>query len=87
MDNNNLGSIIEEPSNNDDTSVAESWATSYALSIMGTRYTGNCPYGTGDGYGDGRAIVVVVFIDIVHVGFKIFRFRRSTHDTERNALV
>lgn len=36
----------------------ESWATPYALSIMGTRYTHNCPYGTGDGYGDGRAISV-----------------------------
>jgi serine/tyrosine/threonine adenylyltransferase len=32
------------------------WATPYALSIMGTRYTSNCPYGTGNGYGDGRAI-------------------------------
>jgi len=34
------------------------WATPYALSIMGTRYTSNCPYGTGDGYGDGRAISI-----------------------------
>eukprot|EP00978_Attheya_sp_CCMP212_P005591 scaffold12539_cov42-Attheya_sp.AAC.1 len=33
-----------------------SWATPYALSIMGTRYTSNCPYKTGNGYGDGRAI-------------------------------
>mmetsp|Transcript_15418 Transcript_15418/g.32439 ORF Transcript_15418/g.32439 Transcript_15418/m.32439 type:complete len:1159 (-) Transcript_15418:561-4037(-) len=36
----------------------ETWATPYALSIMGKRYTSNCPYGTGDGYGDGRAISV-----------------------------
>lgn len=36
----------------------ETWATPYALSIMGRRYTNNCPYGTGDGYGDGRAISV-----------------------------
>ncbi|KAL7546062.1 hypothetical protein ACHAWF_009545 [Thalassiosira exigua] len=36
----------------------ETWATPYALSIMGKRYTNNCPYGTGDGYGDGRAISV-----------------------------
>jgi len=36
----------------------ETWATPYALSIMGTRYTSNCPYGTGDGYGDGRAISI-----------------------------
>jgi uncharacterized protein YdiU (UPF0061 family) len=38
--------------------VEETWATPYALSIMGTRYTNNCPYGTGDGYGDGRAISI-----------------------------
>lgn len=36
----------------------ETWATPYALSIMGKRYTNNCPYGTGDGYGDGRAVSV-----------------------------
>jgi len=36
----------------------DSWATPYALSIMGTRYTNNCPYGTGNGYGDGRAISI-----------------------------
>jgi uncharacterized protein YdiU (UPF0061 family) len=35
-----------------------SWSTPYALSIMGTRYTSNCPYGTGDGYGDGRAMSI-----------------------------
>jgi len=34
------------------------WATPYALSIMGTRQSHNCPFGTGDGYGDGRAISV-----------------------------
>jgi uncharacterized protein YdiU (UPF0061 family) len=39
----------------------ETWATPYALSIMGTRYTSNCPYGTGDGYGDGRAISIAEF--------------------------
>lgn len=38
--------------------LGETWATPYALSIMGTRYTSNCPYGTGDGYGDGRAISI-----------------------------
>jgi uncharacterized protein YdiU (UPF0061 family) len=36
----------------------QTWATPYALSIMGSRYTNNCPFGTGDGYGDGRAISV-----------------------------
>lgn len=34
----------------------ETWATPYALSIMGKRYTQD-PFG-GDGYGDGRAISV-----------------------------
>ncbi len=34
------------------------WATGYALSIYGTEYTQQCPFGTGDGYGDGRAISV-----------------------------
>jgi uncharacterized protein YdiU (UPF0061 family) len=32
------------------------WATGYALSIYGTEYIRNCPFGTGNGYGDGRAI-------------------------------
>ena len=41
--------------------LGETWATPYALSIMGTRYTNNCPYGTGDGYGDGRAISIAEF--------------------------
>jgi uncharacterized protein YdiU (UPF0061 family) len=34
------------------------WATGYALSIYGTEYTSQCPFGTGNGYGDGRAISV-----------------------------
>lgn len=41
--------------------LEETWATPYALSIMGTPYTSNCPYGTGDGYGDGRAISIAEF--------------------------
>lgn len=32
------------------------WATGYALSIYGTEYTQQCPFQTGNGYGDGRAI-------------------------------
>ena len=35
------------------------WATGYALSIYGTEYTQQCPFRTGNGYGDGRAISVV----------------------------
>ena len=47
-----------------DLSVASShmrkfgWATGYALSIYGTEYQRQCPFGTGNGYGDGRAISV-----------------------------
>ena len=47
-----------------DISVAQApmrsfgWATGYALSIYGREYTQQCPFGTGNGYGDGRAISV-----------------------------
>ena len=34
------------------------WATGYALAIYGTEYVQQCPFGTGNGYGDGRAISV-----------------------------
>lgn len=34
------------------------WATGYALSIYGTEYSQQCPFRTGNGYGDGRAISV-----------------------------
>jgi len=34
------------------------WATGYALSIYGTEYYQQCPFGTGNGYGDGRAMSV-----------------------------
>jgi len=32
------------------------WATGYALSIFGTEYIQQCPFQTGNGYGDGRAV-------------------------------
>ena len=35
------------------------WATGYALSIYGIEYTHQCPFQTGNGYGDGRAISVL----------------------------
>ena len=35
------------------------WATGYALSIFGTEYVQQCPFQTGNGYGDGRAISVL----------------------------
>ena len=36
----------------------KSWCTPYALAIMGQRMVSNCPFGNGNGYGDGRAISV-----------------------------
>jgi uncharacterized protein YdiU (UPF0061 family) len=35
------------------------WATGYALSIYGTEYVQQCPFQTGNGYGDGRAMSVL----------------------------
>jgi uncharacterized protein YdiU (UPF0061 family) len=35
-----------------------SWATPYALAIYGRDFTDNCPFGNGNGYGDGRAISI-----------------------------
>ena len=51
-------SAFDEKEHQEDRSKVKSWATPYALSIMGKRYTSNCPFGTGDGYGDGRAISI-----------------------------
>ena len=34
------------------------WSTGYALSIYGQEYNNQCPFRTGNGYGDGRAISV-----------------------------
>lgn len=34
------------------------WACGYALSIYGTEYYAQCPFRTGNGYGDGRALSV-----------------------------
>jgi uncharacterized protein YdiU (UPF0061 family) len=38
------------------------WATGYALSIYGTEYTRQCPFQTGNGYGDGRAISIAELV-------------------------
>jgi len=35
------------------------WASGYALSIFGDEYYQQCPFQTGNGYGDGRAISVL----------------------------
>ncbi len=37
----------------------KSWATGYGLSIYGREYYAQCPFQTGNGYGDGRAISVL----------------------------
>ncbi len=34
------------------------WACGYALSIYGTEYYAQCPFQTGNGYGDGRALSI-----------------------------
>lgn len=38
---------------------ATGWACGYALSIFGQEYTRQCPFQTGNGYGDGRAISIL----------------------------
>jgi uncharacterized protein YdiU (UPF0061 family) len=35
------------------------WASGYALSIFGREYVQQCPFQTGNGYGDGRAVSVL----------------------------
>lgn len=37
----------------------QGWATGYALSIYGTEYYQQCPFQTGNGYGDGRALSIL----------------------------
>ncbi|RXJ84569.1 protein adenylyltransferase SelO family protein [Arcobacter sp. CECT 8985] len=39
------------------------WATGYALSIYGKEYYEQCPFQTGNAYGDGRAISVVEVVN------------------------
>jgi len=38
------------------------WACGYALSIYGKEFTQQCPFQTGNGYGDGRAISVLEMV-------------------------
>jgi uncharacterized protein YdiU (UPF0061 family) len=49
------GDASQVPSNMRDIG----WATGYALSIFGTEYIQQCPFQTGNGYGDGRAVSVL----------------------------
>jgi uncharacterized protein YdiU (UPF0061 family) len=52
---------------------ASGWATGYALSIYGQEMVSNCPFRTGNGYGDGRAISVleVLLADGQHWEFQL----------------
>jgi len=52
------GDVDDAFDTSDTNNIPKTWATPYALSIMGTRYTSNCPFGTGEGYGDGRAMSI-----------------------------
>ncbi len=38
------------------------WATGYALSIYGREYYEQCPFGNGNGYGDGRAMSILEIV-------------------------
>jgi uncharacterized protein YdiU (UPF0061 family) len=59
VDEEQEGKVDTEANANIDVDIdIKTWATPYALSIMARRYTSNCPFGTGDGYGDGRAISI-----------------------------
>jgi uncharacterized protein YdiU (UPF0061 family) len=53
-----LGAFDDHGEPEDAKKNVKTWATPYALSIMGRRYTSNCPFGDGTGYGDGRAISI-----------------------------
>lgn len=46
-------------SNAPEPMLKHGWATGYALSIFGTEYTQQCPFRTGNGYGDGRAVSII----------------------------
>ena len=52
---------------------AKGWATGYALSIYGQEMVNSCPFRTGNGYGDGRAISVleVLLADGQHWEFQL----------------
>lgn len=41
----------------------QSWSTPYALSIYGQKMISNCPFKTGNGYGDGRAISIAEIVN------------------------
>lgn len=56
-------SIIAWLSGEHSTLLGQTWATPYALSIYG-RPSGGCPFGTGNGYGDGRAISIVEVMSV-----------------------
>jgi len=50
--------------------LGETWATPYALSIMGNKYTSNCPYGTGGRSRKGSLLnfVSIIFLLVSNLG-------------------
>lgn len=57
-DMNAMKIVHVDQHSNLEISKFQSWATPYALSIYGEEIYHNCPFKTGNGYGDGRAISV-----------------------------
>ncbi len=57
----NPAPAMKSTSANDETQriLTSGWASGYALSIYGQEMYQNCPFNTGNGYGDGRAISVL----------------------------
>jgi uncharacterized protein YdiU (UPF0061 family) len=62
--NDFMSMFSADTSNIPDNLNSIGWACGYALSIYGTEYYHQCPFQTGNGYGDGRAISILeVLID------------------------
>lgn len=57
--NNFIKMFSGDMSNISNLTQNKGWATGYALSIYGTEYYAQCPFQTGNGYGDGRAISIL----------------------------
>ena len=58
-DENFIKMLSADMANISNLSQNKGWATGYALSIYGREYYAQCPFQTGNGYGDGRAISIL----------------------------
>ena len=58
-DENFIKMFSADMANISNLSQNKGWATGYALSIYGREYYAQCPFQTGNGYGDGRAISIL----------------------------